>query len=104
MSGAHAREHGELLSQKQMLLIPTQKPPHSPALPDIARQMATAESTAEKTFTVGTKYTSVGLVKDQRWYSRASNTHKQYKCLGCARDCAKHLADVNLHNILRWMV
>lgn len=32
MSGAHAREHGELLSQKQMLLIPTQKPPHSPAL------------------------------------------------------------------------
>lgn len=29
MSEAQARKHGELLSQKQMLLIPTQKPPHS---------------------------------------------------------------------------
>lgn len=45
MSGAQARDLGELLSQKQMLLIPTQKPPHSPALPDAACQMAAAEST-----------------------------------------------------------
>lgn len=59
MSGAQARGHRELLSPKQMLLFPTQKPPHSPALPDTACQMATAESTAEWIFAVGTKYASV---------------------------------------------
>ena len=77
MRGAHARGHGKLPSQKQMLLIPTQKPPHSPALPAPACQMATAESTAEHISAAGTADTSVGLAKALGWHGRASNAHEQ---------------------------
>lgn len=95
MRRVHAREHGELVSQKQMLLIPTQEPPHSPVSPDTACQMATAKPTAEQISALGSTHTSVGLVKDPRCYGRASNTHEQQKCLGCGRHCAKHFAGIN---------
>lgn len=95
MRRVHAREHGELVSQKQMLLIPTQEPPRSPVSPDTACQMATAKSTAEQISALGSTHTSVGLVKASRWHGRAPNPHEQQKRLGCGRHCAKRFAGIN---------